>query len=110
MNRWKLAVPFIASIASLYATGCVIEERVPMQGEPQAVEVDTAPPPPQYEAVPVTTRPGYIWIGGNWSWTGARYVWVPGRYEAPRRGYRWVAPRYERVGRRYRYVRGHYRR
>jgi hypothetical protein len=25
--------------------------------------------------------PGYIWIQGNWNWSGYEWVWAPGHYE-----------------------------
>lgn len=108
MNRWKLAVPFVAVAAAAFTSGCVVEEQVPVQQAPQPVEVQSEPPPDQYEVVPVAPRADYVWINGHWDWGGARYVWVPGRYELPRRGYRWVRPHYERRAGRAIYVRGHW--
>jgi hypothetical protein len=32
------------------------------------------------EPVLVAPGPGYIWIGGYWSWTGGRHVWSRGHW------------------------------
>src|SRR5207237_4225884 len=71
------------------------------------VEVDVAPPPPQYEVVPVAPGPGYIWVRGHWNRGGGAWAWAPGRYEAVRAGHRWESGRWVRGPRgRYAYVRG----
>ena len=48
------------------------------------------PPPPRVEYRTVAPAPNYIWIGGDWFWTGNRYDWRPGRWAPP--GYHYVPP------------------
>lgn len=49
-----------------------------------------SPPPPRVEYRTVAPAPNYIWIGGDWFWTGNRYDWRPGRWAPP--GYHYVPP------------------
>ena len=58
------------------------------------VNINIAPPAPQYEVVP-TVAPGYVWAPGYWAWTGERHVWVRGRTIVQRDGYRWAPDRWE---------------
>jgi len=109
MNRWKLAVPLIAGLASLYATGCVTEERVVVRKHrPAPVRIRQAPPPDEVEVVPTATRANYAWTRGHWHWNGSRYVWIGGRYRAQRTGVRWVPAHYENRGGEYYYVEEHW--
>lgn len=87
----------------------------PGSGYPQgAVEgpvVEIAPPPPQYEVIPVAPVAGWIWIGGHWSWQASRHVWIGGRWAAPLPGHVWVGPRWVQVHPRgWRYHGGYWRR
>lgn len=107
--NWKLAVPIVACVASLYATGCVVEaEMEPVRAPPQPVAVREAPPQDFVETVPVSRGADYVWIGGHQHWTGSRWVWIPGRYTAQRRGARWIPPHRENRGGVYYYVPGHW--
>ena len=65
-----------------------------------SVNINVAPPPPRYEAVPVVPS-GYVWAPGYWAWNGNRYDWVRGHRIAQRDGYRWVPDHWE-PGNRYR--------
>jgi hypothetical protein len=85
---------------ALSLAGCVIAPLPPsgtVVGEPggAVVVAPVAPPPPVAETVLVAPAPGYIWIGGYWSWVGGRHVWTRGYWSAPRAGYRWVPRRWE---------------
>jgi WXXGXW repeat (2 copies) len=73
-----------------------------------AVEVDEAPPAPQYETVAV--RPGFVWIGGHWFRRGPRWTWAPGYYEHERVGFLWAPGRWEARGPRHVWVEGGWRR
>ena len=64
------------------------------------VNINVAPPPPQYEVVP-PIPPGYVWAPGYWGWTGERHVWVRGRPILQREGYRWEPDRWEQRDRGY---------
>ena len=92
-------------------------------GEPQPTAVVYEPPPPPSEPIiatvapppliaevrPPVPTPGFVWIPGFWSWTGAQYVWVAGRGPAPRPGFVWVTPHWTPVGHKWRYVPGYWR-
>ena len=83
-------------------------EGPPVSGQ---IVVETAPPPQQVEAMPVTPYQGAVWTGGYWWWNGARYVWIGGHYERPRAGQGWVPHHWQRGPRgRWHYVPGHWRR
>lgn len=110
MKVWKLAVPFVAGLASLYATGCVAEERVVVHSaRPAPVRVRQAPPAQPAEVeVDAAPRANYTWVRGYWDWNGSRWVWVRGRYEAARSGARWIPAHYETRGGEVYYVPGHW--
>ena len=88
-----------AVAASLCLSACVVAplpgpppaQYQGYQGEPEVV-APVAPPAPYAESITVAPAPGYIWIGGFWSWGGGRYAWNAGHWERPRPGYHW-APR-----------------
>lgn len=110
MKVWKLAVPIVAGLASLYATGCVAEERVVVHhARPAPVRVHHAPPaaPPEVEVVPAA-RANYTWVNGHYDWNGSDWVWIRGRWEGSRAGARWVPAHYETRGGEYFYVPGHW--
>jgi hypothetical protein len=68
------------------------------------VQVDEAPPAPQYEAVAV--RPGFVWIGGHWFRRGGRWEWRGGYFEPERDGYSWAPGRWEIRGNRHVWIEG----
>lgn len=87
------------------ATGCVVSGRAHVVAEPVAVvEVESEPPPPQYEEVVV--RPGFVFVQGRWDWRGGRWLWMGGHYERERVGYMWAPGRWERRGNRHVWVEG----
>jgi hypothetical protein len=59
-----------------------------------SINVNLAPPAPQYEVVPAI-QPGYVWAPGYWGLNGERHVWVRGRAIVQRDGYRWQPDRWE---------------
>ncbi len=44
--------------------------------------VEEPPPPPLVETVTLAPGPGYVWIGGDWVWSG-RWVWRAGYWGYP---------------------------
>src|SRR4051812_13394624 len=112
MNRWKLAVPVVACITSLFAVGCVVEQdRVQVEdGQPREVVVREAPPVEREEVAPPPPTVRHVWIRGNWHWTGADWAWQPGHYETRRTGAQWIPAHYERRAGGYIYIPGHWRR
>jgi hypothetical protein len=76
---------------------------------PEPIIATVAPPPLIAEVRPPVPTPGFVWIPGFWSWTGAQYVWVAGRWSAPRPGFVWVTAHWRPVGHKGRYVPGHWR-
>jgi hypothetical protein len=80
------------------------------QVQPVDVQIETAPPPPQVEVIPVAPSPNHFWIGGYWGWRGGQHYWNPGRYELRRPGMTWQSPAWGRNGRYWRYSPGGWRR
>ena len=95
MNRWR-EMAVIASFATLSAWS------LPSAGAPRvAVDIDVAPPAPQYEVIP-PSREGYVWSPGYWRWDDEhhRHAWVGGEYIHGRHGEHWVPHHWsERNGR-----------
>lgn len=85
---------------SLLLSGCVVRERVvyrtpPPTVAPGEVVVTAAPPPPIQETIVASPGPNFIWVGGNWVWSG-RWVWERGHWAyPPRPGAHWRPHRYE---------------
>ena len=71
------------------------------------LEINTAPPPERYEAVPAE-RPGYVYEHGHYKWDGHAYVWSDGRYVEARKGHSYVQPSIEHRGEHYYYRSGHW--
>ena len=86
--------------AALLAAGIIGPAAFPTPALAEVnVQLNFAPPPPRYEAVP-PPRPGYVWSQGYWHWDGRRHVWRTGHWVAERPGYVYHAPRWvERDGR-----------
>jgi hypothetical protein len=60
-------------------------------------------------ARPVAPGPGYLWIDGDWFWSGGRYVWHEGHWDRPRGGRAWVGGGWHQGPRGWRWQRGHWR-
>jgi hypothetical protein len=61
----------------------------------------------------VYTRPaapgdGYIWIDGDWVWSGGGYHWHNGYWGRPRTGHTWTAGHWDHGARGYHWNRGHW--
>ena len=73
------------------------------------VNINIAPPAPQYEVVSATPL-GYVWAPGYWGWSGERHVWIRGRPIAQREGYRWQPDRWDQRDQGYYRTAGHWER
>jgi hypothetical protein len=85
-------------LATFVLAGCVVAPLPPPQVAVQpgpVVVAPMAPPLPLAETVVVAPGPGYVWLGGYWSWTGGRHLWTPGHWAPHHPGYRWVPRQWE---------------
>lgn len=55
---------------------------------------------------PVAPGPGYVWIDGEWGYSGGRYVYNHGYWSRPRAGYTWHHGYWDHGGHGYRWHRG----
>ena len=100
MTHWKklTAITFASlALASPLAT----------QAARVDIDVDVAPPPPRYEAVP-PPRVGYVWAPGYWGWDSHHYVWHGGRWMHERHGEHWVQHNWNEHNGRWHYNEGHW--
>ena len=113
---------FVVSVLAL--AGCrhhpdsvvVVREGPPprevvVEDQPEAVVVEEAPPPMVVEEYGPAPGPGYVWMGGFYSYHGHHYVWTRGSWgRPPHPGARWEPHRWvrERDGRHHYYA-GHWR-
>ncbi len=97
--------------------GTIYQPSTPPPGamqQPQVVEqqpiiVQSAPPAPIVEAVPVSPGVEFVWTPGYWGWNG-RWVWMSGRWAHPPRGHSvWVRGGWNRHGGGYRWEPGRWR-
>lgn len=96
----------LSAAAAIMVAGCVIATRVPGP----VLYVDRAPPAVYSEAVLASPGPGYVWIGGYYSWTGRGYYWNRGHWTQPLRGYSsWNPGYWHRDYRGHYWVPGHWR-
>jgi hypothetical protein len=79
---------------------------VALPASAQVVYVQVAPPAPIVETVPVVPGPGYVWVGGHYTWNGNRYVWLGGHYI--RHGGHWCEGGWRHEYRGYRWADGHW--
>jgi hypothetical protein len=61
-----------------------------MEGCEGSYVVTTQPTTPVF-ARPVSPGAGYVWIDGDWRWSGNNYVWREGYWGRPRGHRTWVA-------------------
>jgi len=71
------------------------------------IEVNTAPPAPQYEPEPAPIA-GQIWIKGNWTWSGGRWAWTAGRWQQQQQNRVWVQGKWQNQNNRWLWVEGHW--
>lgn len=58
---------------------------------------------------PVSPGADYVWIDGDWYYSGGRYSWHEGHWDHPRGGRVWVAGSWNHGARGYHWNRGHWR-
>jgi hypothetical protein len=82
--------------------GCLSLSACTIDGWVEAQPGDVA-----YER-PVSPGVDYVWIDGDWEWSGGAYVWHQGHWDRRREGHVWVGGTWEHGGRGYRWHRGHW--
>lgn len=84
----------------------------PDYGPDESYVVESAPPPPQQEMIPMAPSPQHVWVQGHWRWDPRmrRHAWYPGRYIIRQSGMVWVPAGWRQHGWRHQYVPGHWRR
>jgi hypothetical protein len=55
---------------------------------------------------PASPGDGYIWIDGDWVWSGGAYVWHNGHWGRPRSGRSWMRGHWDHGSRGYHWTRG----
>ncbi|HMH23398.1 MAG TPA: hypothetical protein VK563_16545 [Puia sp.] len=58
---------------------------------------------------PVAPGADYIWIDGDWVWSGGAYTWHNGYWGRPRGTRHWEGGRWNQGAHGYRWSRGHWR-
>ncbi|MGI8950363.1 MAG: hypothetical protein ACR2FN_02150 [Chitinophagaceae bacterium] len=70
--------------------------------------VVTERPAPPVEVRPAPPRANYVWIDGEWVWSGGRYSWRNGYWARPNAGHVWVAGHWAQRGHGWYWVSGHW--
>ncbi len=74
---------------------------------PIVTDVMVAPPQMRFERRPPPPGPGFVWVGGYWSWNGSAHAWTSGQWQAPpQQGQTWVAPQWRHRGRHWMFRQG----
>jgi hypothetical protein len=90
-------------ILTLFASAAVFDSCGPSR-----YTVTEQPVAPVYER-PAMPRVGYVWVDGDWYWSGGRYVYRNGYWARPRSHRVWVTGTWVRSGRGYYWRHGHWR-
>ena len=73
------------------------------------IVVARRPPPPHREGMGPPPGPGYVWIGGYWTWRANTFVWVVGQWVPIPPGHRyWVAGHWVHARRGWYFVEGYW--
>jgi len=59
---------------------------------------------------PVSSGPGYVWVGGDWEYSGNRYHWREGSWQKPREGRNWKSGYWENNNKGYKWHKGSWER
>jgi hypothetical protein len=87
----------IAITACISIAGCEVQGYV------------TDPPADVYYERPVSPGVEYVWIDGDWVWTGGAYHWHNGHWARSRPGRGWERGHWDHDARGYHWNRGHWR-
>src|SRR5262249_12846836 len=98
----KLLGLVLVSATAANAPGCATETKA------TAVATYEEPPPPLRKET-IASRPGYVWVHGNWVHGRRGWQWREGYYLREQPGYVYVQGRWERSGRQYVWVNGGWR-
>ena len=99
----------VAGLALLGAVSAV-DMATPRSTMAAEIIIQTAPPAPRYEPIPVAPPGRYAWIPGYWTWGGRGFVWVPGRYSPMAARYNgWIPGHWQSRGHEWFWVPGHWR-
>jgi hypothetical protein len=55
---------------------------------------------------PVSPGSGYVWIGGEWEWSGGNYRWQEGSWQHPRESHTWKSGYWENAHNGYKWHKG----
>lgn len=73
--------------------------------------VESAPPPPQTDVIVASPGPDYVWVDGEWDWSGVTWVWIGGHWILPPfRGAIWIHGGWYHGSRGWYHSPGHWRR
>ncbi len=79
--------PVAATAAAAQSTvtqpGAFSATAIANQTPATTVIMQSEPPPPQVEFVPISPGPDYVWTPGWWSWDGSAWIWIGGRWHFP---------------------------
>ena len=97
MKRFLVIISLVASTAVFNSCG------------PTRYTVSERPAAPVYER-PVSPGAEYVWVDGDWRWSGGRYVYNNGYWARPQGRHRaWVAGTWEQTGKGYYWRKGYWR-
>ena len=83
-------------VSVLFAAGILGAAATPLPAMAAvSIQLNFAPPPDRYEAVPAPRR-GYLWAPGHWQWNAQRnrHLWTAGNWERERPGYVFQRPQW----------------
>ena len=82
------------ALAAMLGSGMAVMPACMGTGNAYIVEDE---PPAAHEEI-VVTRPGFLYVHGNWRREGGRWAWNDGHYERERANQRYVEGRWQRRG------------
>lgn len=95
---------------TLFAIVVLALTAAPALAAPVGIVVPSPPPTARVERI-VRRAPGptFVWVGGHWTWRGARFEWVHGAWAPPPRpAWVWTPPRWVVSDGRWRFYEGYW--